>query len=267
MRNLLLRRNSLLRNVFLTVALLVLIIGFSADSKAQDEVVVPNALAVVEGNSFSSLPLACGSPGYNSQRYQQIYAADQLQSGNITEIHFRLDPNQFLIVPATIQNLQIDLAITQVNPSNASTTFANNIGSDLQTVFTGDLNVNPPVCTSTPCPFDIVIPITPYSYSPLQGNLLLDITVSECSGLTVLFDTTDSAQTSDTVMNRIYSDTPDGAGDATGVIDNDRGLVTEFVFQPITRNVPTLSELGLIAMAGLLGIVGFYVVRRRKAAA
>ncbi|MEM7009291.1 MAG: IPTL-CTERM sorting domain-containing protein [Thermodesulfobacteriota bacterium] len=30
------------------------------------------------------------------------------------------------------------------------------------------------------------------------------------------------------------------------------------------RNVPTLSQLGLLAMAGLLGIVGFIVVRRRK---
>ncbi len=32
-------------------------------------------------------------------------------------------------------------------------------------------------------------------------------------------------------------------------------------------NVPTLSQWGLIAMAGLLGIVGFMVIRRRKVAA
>ncbi len=31
-----------------------------------------------------------------------------------------------------------------------------------------------------------------------------------------------------------------------------------------SRNVPTLSEWGLIAMAGLLGIVGFMVIRRRQ---
>jgi len=34
-----------------------------------------------------------------------------------------------------------------------------------------------------------------------------------------------------------------------------------------TRNVPTLSEWGLIAMAALLGIVGFMVIRRRKVTA
>lgn len=33
------------------------------------------------------------------------------------------------------------------------------------------------------------------------------------------------------------------------------------------RNVPTLSEWGLIAMAGILGIVGFIVMRRRKVTA
>ena len=31
--------------------------------------------------------------------------------------------------------------------------------------------------------------------------------------------------------------------------------------------VPTLSEWGLIAMAGILGIVGYMVIRRRKATA
>lgn len=37
--------------------------------------------------------------------------------------------------------------------------------------------------------------------------------------------------------------------------------------QRVNTNIPTLSEWGLIAMAGILGIVGFIVVRRRKVAA
>ncbi len=32
-------------------------------------------------------------------------------------------------------------------------------------------------------------------------------------------------------------------------------------------NIPTLSEWGLIAMAGIIGIAGFIVIRRRKASA
>ncbi|MGB2693020.1 MAG: IPTL-CTERM sorting domain-containing protein [Thermodesulfobacteriota bacterium] len=34
-----------------------------------------------------------------------------------------------------------------------------------------------------------------------------------------------------------------------------------------TRDVPTLSEWGLIAMAGVLGVVGFMVMRRKRATA
>jgi len=34
-------------------------------------------------------------------------------------------------------------------------------------------------------------------------------------------------------------------------------------FTPVI-NVPTLSEWGLIAMTGILGIVGFMVMRKRK---
>jgi hypothetical protein len=37
--------------------------------------------------------------------------------------------------------------------------------------------------------------------------------------------------------------------------------------QPRFANVPTLSEWGLIAMAGVLGIVGFMVMRRREVTA
>jgi hypothetical protein len=34
--------------------------------------------------------------------------------------------------------------------------------------------------------------------------------------------------------------------------------------RPPVSNVPTLSEWGLIAMASILGIVGFMVIRRRQ---
>jgi len=40
----------------------------------------------------------------------------------------------------------------------------------------------------------------------------------------------------------------------------------ELIPDDITHNVPTLSQWGLIAMASLLGIIGYMVARRRKAA-
>jgi len=47
---------------------------------------------------------------------------------------------------------------------------------------------------------------------------------------------------------------------------NEVFLVT--CIKPVTaHNIPTLSEWGLIAMAGVLGIIGFLVIRRKKATA
>jgi len=62
-----------------------------------------------------------------------------------------------------------------------------------------------------------------------------------------------------------------------GTLDIDTGVVTvigptvlgmdAIAFTPDTREIPTLSEWGLIAMAGILGFIGFVVIRRRQAAA
>jgi hypothetical protein len=48
----------------------------------------------------------------------------------------------------------------------------------------------------------------------------------------------------------------------TGECNETIGLCTE-----APAAIPTLSEWGLIAMAGVLGIVGFMVLRRRKVTA
>ncbi len=60
-----------------------------------------------------------------------------------------------------------------------------------------------------------------------------------------------------------------GENSPFGDLVNDTGLVTEFKLTVLPRisNVPTLSEWGLIAMAGILGLVGFMVIRRRKVTA
>jgi len=58
----------------------------------------------------------------------------------------------------------------------------------------------------------------------------------------------------------------DGTGVSIECLDNDTGSCT-FTNTLVGKQVPTLSEWGLIAMAGILGIVGFMVIRRRKATA
>jgi len=49
-----------------------------------------------------------------------------------------------------------------------------------------------------------------------------------------------------------------------GAFCNDNG---QCIQPAINTPIPTLSEWGLLAMAGVLGIVGFIVIRRRKVSA
>ena len=56
---------------------------------------------------------------------------------------------------------------------------------------------------------------------------------------------------------------PPSIGPFVGAFCNERTGLCEVPPEPI----PTLSEWGLIAMAGILGIVGFMVIRRRKVTA
>lgn len=64
----------------------------------------------------------------------------------------------------------------------------------------------------------------------------------------------------------LHSITPGGVVSQIGPLDEEmKGMAFDCQVEP--SNVPTLSEWGLIAMAGILGIVGFMVIRRRKAIA
>ena len=58
-----------------------------------------------------------------------------------------------------------------------SETFANNIGTDNTLVFSGPRSVTSPGCAGpSPCPFDVVIPLsTPFFYNPALGSLLVDL--------------------------------------------------------------------------------------------
>ncbi len=61
----------------------------------------------------------------------------------------------------------------------------------------------------------------------------------------------------DTIVASFFSE-------ITEMVEKSNTVSKFWVLPP--RNVPTLSEWGLIAMAGILGLVGFMVMRRRKAA-
>ncbi len=70
------------------------------------------------------------------------------------------------------------------------------------------------------------------------------------------------------IPNALHSITTDGIFTFIGEMDHEaKGLAFDCGVATIARNIPTLSEWGLIAMAGILGIVGVMAIRRKKATA
>jgi len=203
-------------------------------------------------STFDCADLPSGS------RLQVRFPAEDLHGGLITGISLRLFDGSPGFGPVVGPPVTFIMS-TYVNPPPLSTTFAENTGPDAVTVFAGDLIFGTvPGCNTNPCPFDLpVIFQTPFPYTPNFGDLLLDIIVPPCVGgipPNVLIDST-------FVLDAIFAaDSNDDEG------DNGFGNISEIVLA-LPAPIPTLSEWGLIAMAGILGLVGFMVIRRRKAVA
>ena len=75
----------------------------------------------------------------------------------------------------------------------------------------------------------------------------------------------------------LIDDSTNGCPEANAITSDGSDWTSDFVFSSgfgrsytcvgfeiTSRNVPTLSEWGLIAMASILGLIGFMVIRRRK---
>jgi hypothetical protein len=160
-------------------------------------VVVPNALAAVEGNQASEF--LTGDSRSTSIRYQQVFAASQFSGINtFYEIAFRPDAISGIAFSTTLSNTRISLSTTSKVPDGLSATFASNIGADETVVYSGNLAIS---SSDTAGPggtraFDIVVNLsTPFTYDPSLGNLLLDFQrdASPLNPLGVSFDAQEQA--------------------------------------------------------------------------
>jgi hypothetical protein len=148
----------------------------------------------------------------------------------------------------------ITLSSTSNGPNTLSTTFANNVGADVTTVFSGDLSLSSAPSAAVPRPFDIVIPLqTPFFFNASAGkNLLVDVTLPgpPCNN-TTFFDATQFADS----VSRVFSIS--SSADPTGLADS-TGLVTQFTMSPVAR-LTNLSTRALVGIGPDQVIAGFII--------
>jgi hypothetical protein len=219
--------------------------------------VSPNGQAAVEGNSNNGFPFNIANFSLTSQRYQQVYNASDFSAFGgtarlITQIAFRPDAFFGGAFSSTLSSIQIDLSTTAASADSLSSTFANNVGGNDTTVFSGALSLSSadtgPV--GGPKDFDIVITLqTPFLYDPTAGNLLLDVH-NFGGGMTTQFD---SEKVTGDSVSRVVT-TSSGVGSPTADISDSEGLITQFTFGPAAVAPEpaslTLLGLGVSALAG-----------------
>jgi len=227
-------------------------------------VVVPNTNSEKEGDTRTANPF-----GWDLQmaRIQQVYAASEFavlgaNGGTITGINFRL--NSFSLTPSTSINypLLIKLSTTSKQVDALDGTFAQNIGADETTVFSGRFIFNTAAGPGVLEPFGMIIPLsTPFPYNPTNGSLLVDITV----GLTDEYYSGLAIMDAQTVLGDGISavNAWNGVNDTTPITNGTpttEGLVTQFNISP---NGPTLARLTInsatssnVVISGHQGVPG-----------
>jgi len=262
--------------VLMLTVLTYLVLFSTFNTSAGTTVVVPNIYENMEEDNGNGFPLNCGDFDDTSQRYQQMYASSEFdgQECLITEIRFRRNLSVDDFGPTIIPNITVQLSTSPNTTTTMSSTFADNIGSDVLTVFSGDLSLSTNCGMSDPCPFDQVIPLDQgFPYNPSDGDLLIDFRIPTC------VITSQQNDTDEPVMARAGTDqgfNPASLGvnateaDFVSLSNNEvsgKGLVTQFVGQcspsgPIAI-VPTMGQWGMIFASLILGIAAVLTHRRR----
>jgi hypothetical protein len=205
-----------------------LLLGNTCAAFAQGtfQIVVPNNLANVEGNSSASDPF-----NSSSFRFQQVFDASQFAippgaSGRINGISFRIDGAATMNMLLFFGGSSWTFSTTQRSPDSLSPVFADNPGADAVTVFNGAFSFsgNPPQ-PGMPGEFNPTMAATSeFWYQPSQGNLLLDIAGG--GGQAFLPGSLDTHSVASDSVSRVFA-TSDFA--SSGIPDT-LGLVTRFDF-------------------------------------
>lgn len=224
-------------------------------------VFVPSVDATTNGNGNNQFPFNPESVGTRTIRYQQVYSAAEFAPGVyvITQIAFRAEPWDTPFT-GTTGTLQIDFSTTSAAPDALSTTFANNLGADNTTVFSGHWALS----TANDGSFDLVLNLDqPFTYNPANGNLLMDVrnfgggTIDVLNNFFVAFDAQIGVGDS---VSRVYTaQSFDGVALDQGVQDPvaSLGLVTRFTANYTPSQTPQQQIQSLVATVNALVTGGF----------
>lgn len=184
-----------------------------------------------------------------SGEYQQLYVSSDF-AGPVTINSLGFAEGSLSGSGETI-NVTISLSTTSATPSTLSTNYAANKGPDFTQVFSQTISY-----TSTGLGnFDLVFNISPFSYNPAEGNLLMDV-VLHGGANTGPFLGGDFEATSDLTTTRIFNLAGFGAPTSSYGEAEAQGLVTQFGVTP----TPEPSSLSIIVL-GALALKGIF---RRK---
>jgi hypothetical protein len=188
-------------------------------------IVVPNALATNDGNSFVTSPAGGPTSVHEMTLYDAAQFADLSGPSFLTRFAWRPDTIPGPSGPRSL-TLRIYASTTHRSVAGLSTTFAENRGTNNTLVFDGTLlwttaNLPGPGNTRQ---FDIVFPFTtPFLYDPAAGNLVLEMQFS-ANGEAMRSDTV----TGNSVVNKVVNTGSSTA--ATGAIGVPQ--VIQFTFAP-----------------------------------
>ena len=207
--------------------------------------------------------------GSSGSRVQQIYDSsffpgDELINGFSFRAFPGAAPSLFFGNSVDISDVVIRLSTTATGANESgslpSATFADNLESDVTTVFSGALHLATAATGTGPQPFDYTVSFSqPFMYDPADGNLLLDVTIP--SGATVSgpgfgFLTFDTVNTID---DGIYSVVNISDGRAASGTLSTAGAITAFSVS--SAAVPEPSTWMMMVTG--FGILGAAMWRRR----